>query len=193
VTSILVGGDPENFEFAKPEDDELFAVFEAGVAGLVSRLIAPPRGANVWTMFPSDSPTDFWVRRQAHETAIHRVDAELAADFGVGEFDPLFAADGLDELLLEFAPGRPDTWEVLAEPRTVTMEPTDVNRGWTLTLGAGEVLALPEARDGSDLTVFGTASDLYRWAWNRASDFDVTLRGDLRLADLWRERFKIGA
>ncbi|HEY2042929.1 MAG TPA: maleylpyruvate isomerase family mycothiol-dependent enzyme [Jatrophihabitans sp.] len=191
ATSILAGGDPQQFEFTVPDDDQLFAVFDAGVAGLIRRLAAPPGATKVWTFLPSDSPIHFWARRQAHETAIHRVDAELAADFGVAEFDPLFAADGLDELLLEFAPDRPATWDVLTEPRTVTVEPTDVNRGWTLTLGAGRALAVPETRDGSDLTVFGTASDLYRWAWNRASDAEVMLRGDLRLADLWRERFNV--
>lgn len=33
-----------------------------------------------WTFLDAPSPLAFWARRQAHETAIHRADAQLAAD-----------------------------------------------------------------------------------------------------------------
>ena len=39
-----------------------------------------------------------WARRQAHETAIHRVDAELARRSAARSVPPAFAADGIDEL-----------------------------------------------------------------------------------------------
>jgi hypothetical protein len=55
------------------------------------------------------------------------------------------------------------------------------------------VQATTEARDDSELTVFGTASDLYRWAWNRAGDDDVSLRGDVALSDVWRSFCVVGA
>src|SRR5487761_1601925 len=43
-----------------------------------------------WTFLPAPSPLAFWARRQAHETAIHRVDAQLAATAAGpgGELDP---------------------------------------------------------------------------------------------------------
>src|SRR6204780_1534249 len=48
------------------------------------------------------SPLAFWARRQAHEPAIHRADAESAAG-DVTPFPAVFAADGIDELLVCFA------------------------------------------------------------------------------------------
>ena len=63
----------------------------------------------VWA-FGGQRPASFWGRRMAHETAVHRADAELA----VGReprFEPYLAADAIDEYL-DFlsgpAPGDPD-------------------------------------------------------------------------------------
>ena len=58
----------------------------------------------------SPAPREFWARRQAHETTIHRADAVAA---GLGrrprsaelDLDPAFAVDGLDELLTGFLRG----------------------------------------------------------------------------------------
>jgi hypothetical protein len=44
-----------------------------------------------------------WARRQAHETAIHRFDAESATS-SVSGFDPTFASDGIGEILTAMAP-----------------------------------------------------------------------------------------
>jgi hypothetical protein len=38
-----------------------------------------------WTFWPDDQTCAFWFRRMAHETVVHRVDAELAA----GEVTPV--------------------------------------------------------------------------------------------------------
>src|ERR1700734_3905792 len=46
-----------------------------------------------------------WAARHAHETAIHRADADSAS--GVQpDYEPDFAADGIDELITGFAPRR---------------------------------------------------------------------------------------
>ena len=63
----------------------------------------------VWA-FGSLAPATFWARRQAHETMMHRADAELTAGLTV-ELDPELAADGVDEWLTLMAGpryGRPD-------------------------------------------------------------------------------------
>jgi uncharacterized protein (TIGR03083 family) len=191
VTSILAGGDPKAFTFERPGPETALAVYDEGLAELVAALRSASPTLEVWTFLPSESPLTFWARRQAHETSIHKVDAELAADVGVGEFDPAFAADGLAELLLGFAAnGRFDT-DGVTSTRTVTVAPLDVNQAWTLIIGPQAVSAVPEARDGSDLTVLGQATDLYRWAWNRAGDDEVSLVGDVTLADLWRRNFTV--
>src|SRR5258706_8497819 len=48
-----------------------------------------------WTWAPPAN-VGFWRRRQAHETAMHRVDAQLAS--GAAEpIEPALAADAIDE------------------------------------------------------------------------------------------------
>ena len=63
----------------------------------------------VWA-FGSLAPATFWARRQAHETMVHRADAELSAGLPV-VLDPELAADAVDEWLTVMAGpryGRPD-------------------------------------------------------------------------------------
>src|SRR5690606_4655181 len=56
-----------------------------------------------WHFFDdAPSPLEFWVRRQAHETAIHRVDVESARGDEVSPVGEAFAVDGIDELLNGF-------------------------------------------------------------------------------------------
>ncbi len=192
AASILQGGQPGDFEFRRPDDGELLGVYDAGLADLLARLRSTPDSRAVWTMLPAESARLFWARRQAHETAIHRVDAELAAGFGVREFEPEFAADGIDELLAGLS-ARGFGTEGLTGERTISVTPLDANASWTLSAGPDGVSCRPAAIDRADLSVFGLAGDLYRWVWNRAADDEVALRGELRLADYWRQNFRIGA
>ena len=62
-----------------------------------------------------------------------------------------------------------------------------------MTAGPQSIVTVEEARDRSDLTVFGTASELYRWAWNRAGEDEVSLRGDLTVSDAWHHAVRVGA
>lgn len=189
VSSILDGGQPDAFEFGAPGEGELFEVYDAGLRKALSRLRSTPDSAAVWTMRPAPSGKLFWARRLAHETAIHRVDVELAAGFGVRAFEPDFAVDGIDELLTGMA-ARFDR-SGLSENRTITLTPLDSNASWTLRVGPELLSCQPAAVDGADLSVFGLAGDLYRWVWNRAGDDGVALRGDLTLADRWRQDFTV--
>src|SRR6516164_4788048 len=68
-----------------PADAELPGWFREGHAALVRALGAADPGLNCWAFLPAPSPLAFWARRQAHETAIHRVDAELAAGAASGQ------------------------------------------------------------------------------------------------------------
>jgi uncharacterized protein (TIGR03083 family) len=189
---ILGGGQSDAYSFERPVDAELFAVYESGLSQLASALRTAPADLDVWTYLPGETAVRSWARRQAHETSVHRIDAELAADAGVGEFEADFAADGIAELLMLFAPLRFSTGGI-AEPRTITLTPVDANRAWTVQLGPSGVQAVERAQDGSDLSVFATASDLYRWVWNRAGDDEVSLSGDVTLADVWRQNCRVNA
>jgi uncharacterized protein (TIGR03083 family) len=80
-----------------PDDPALHAPWlRAGAA----RLIEVVKGAGsdpVWT-FDGPRPASFWARRMAHETAVHRADAQITAG-REPQFDPVLAADGIDEWL----------------------------------------------------------------------------------------------
>jgi uncharacterized protein (TIGR03083 family) len=90
---------------APPEDDRCDWVSQ-GHAALVRALRAAPADLVCWTFLAAPSPLAMWARRQAHETAVHRVDAELAAGLAPAPVDAALAADGIDELLFAFL-GRP--------------------------------------------------------------------------------------
>jgi uncharacterized protein (TIGR03083 family) len=104
ATSIVQGGAREEFQFDRPDDDSVLAVYDRGLTGLLAALRSAPADLEVWTFLPAESALAFWARRQAHETAIHRVDADLASGMGGSEVDPDFAADGIAELLVGLIP-----------------------------------------------------------------------------------------
>lgn len=62
-----------------PPDDELLEWFRSGHMTLVDTLRSANDALKCVTFLPAASPIEFWCRRQAHETAIHRADAQGAA------------------------------------------------------------------------------------------------------------------
>ena len=161
-----------------PAGDALLDWFTAGHAALVEALRAAPDDLACATFLPADSPRHFWARRQAHETAIHRADAEQAAGV-TPAFDADLAQDGIGELLLGFARRRSNA---IATPGRLALRASD-GPSWLLTFGGEKIEAAAVDGEG-DATVDGTSSDLYLWLWNRPSQAGVT--GDESVAELWR-------
>jgi len=179
---------------AGPGDGELLGWFCDGHAELVRALRSADPRLRCWTFLPAPSPLAFWARRQAHETAIHRADAESVAG-EVATFPASFAADGIDELIMGFwARGRARA----DRPSRLRIRATDAGGDWLVDLGAGTA-----ARRGAaaadcavDCTVAGPASDLYLLLWNRprpgGQDADrVTVGGDPGVLWLWRDLMKV--
>ena len=78
-----VGRQPENGDLEQlvggwPPNDGLAVWFREGHASLVEALLSAPPDLDTWTFMDAPSPLAFWARRQAHETAIHRVIAATA-------------------------------------------------------------------------------------------------------------------
>jgi uncharacterized protein (TIGR03083 family) len=192
ATWLVRGGAPDRFSYRRPEPAELLPAFRNGVAELAAALDRVTDGQPMHTLWPTRSPRLFWARRQAHETAIHRVDLQLAAGYGVSDCEPDFAADGIDELVMGMIPDR--LAATTADPPVrVVLEPLDANLSWTIQIAPDGVQVAREVSEAADLCVFGLSAELYRWAWNRAGDDEVTLRGELPVADWWREVVRIGA
>lgn len=169
-----------------PDDDELAEWFENGHVALVATLRSAAPDLDCATFLPADSPLHFWSRRQAHETAIHRVDAEAAAGGDITLFDAEFAQDGIAEILCGFARRKSNA---VARTASLGLDAAD-GPSWLVTFG-GERIEATESEDlvGTDVTVRGVSSDLYRWLWNRASD--AVVDGDAQVAQLWSDTVKV--
>lgn len=169
---------------AWPTDDELVHWFRLGHAALVEALEAAPPDLQCWTFLPAPTPLAMWARRQAHETAIHRVDTELAAGTASAAFTPAFAADGVDELLTCFVPRRSATLRV-EQPAALAVCCSDHDAAWVLRLGPDGVTverAAAATAATEDCTVRGTAADLYLALWNRAGPEALVVGGDTAVA-----------
>ena len=91
----------------------------------------------------------FWARRQAHETGIHRADAESPAGRGgTTLFPPEFAVDGIEEMLFGFLLSG-DGGLRADPPRTLHLQATDTDwRHGTGPEASGPMVALVMAMCG---------------------------------------------
>lgn len=137
--------------------------------------------APTWLPFSAYPPVvASWARRQAHEAAIHRVDAELARGDDTVVFDPGFAADGIDELLMLLVHRRTG-WSEFAAEGTVLVHAEDAGRLWSVRLAPGEAPQLAEQPFEPGVTIEGPADAVYRAVWRRPSEAKVT--GDATLLE----------
>jgi uncharacterized protein (TIGR03083 family) len=134
----------------------------------------------------------FWIRRMAHETLVHRVDAEQAHGYE-SSVDPELAVDGVAELLEVLVPNFPDDGEFV--PDGTLIEVATAGRSWLMQPGrhvasnrdqalqAGVVVAGGEP----GATISGQPDRVMLWLWGRAPLGHVTVDGDTRLAGRLRE------
>jgi uncharacterized protein (TIGR03083 family) len=140
-------------------------------------------------------PASFWARRMAHETLVHRSDAELAA----GQeplLDPELAADAIDEWLevMSGPPyGSPDPrLAALPEGAVLHVHATDdvldEAGEWLVSHTADAVVVQPGHGKG-DVAVTGPAGSLLLVLLRRipASDPAVTVHGDAAVLARWLE------
>lgn len=178
-----------------PPDAELIAAYRAGHAGLVRTLReADPDVECATFMRGAPSPLAFWARRQAHETAIHRFDAQAAAAAGApapaAAFEPAFAADGIDELIMSFAPRR--RYRARGGDWSLGVLAADTGASWQVRAADGAT----EVRRGSgaaDCALEGPASGLYALLWNRCDTgpAGVTVSGNPTVLDAWRGNVRV--
>ena len=170
-----------------PDDDKLTAWYLETNANLVRSLESAAINLDCPTFLPAPSPRAMWARRQAHETAVHRFDAESAGG-KLSKFDPVFAADGVDEILAAFAPrGREFPIE---SPKTMVVHATDTDDHWYVTMTPDGIDTVREEIPG-DVSLAGTASDLYLALWNRQDDLGITVTGDRDVFDVWHKNHRL--
>jgi uncharacterized protein (TIGR03083 family) len=162
----------------------LTAWFREGHARLVATLASASPDVRCWHFLPAPSPLAFWARRQAHETAVHRFDAESATGGTPSGMDAGFAADGIEELLFGFH-ARPKSRVRTEEPRVLRVRATDTDDAvWTVRLSQEPPAAERGASGDADCEVAGPAARLYLALWNRLPFPSVA--GDASVAALWQ-------
>jgi uncharacterized protein (TIGR03083 family) len=183
---------------AGPPDGDLLDWYRAGHEGLVAALTAAPPDLACYYFLEAPSPRAFWARRQAHETAIHLADAELAAGSPPAPVDAQFGADGVDELVMGFF-GR-DAAQLTEEQRTggrrtLQVVAADTGGAWHLELTQDGRLAFAVSRGRAvaDCTLTGPAAGLYPLLWNRADakTASVAVDGDAGVLAAWQEGMRV--
>jgi uncharacterized protein (TIGR03083 family) len=173
-----------------PADAELVAWYRTGHTELVRVLSTAPADLACYTFMPAPSPRLFWVRRQLHETTIHRMDAESATG-AITSVDAVTGRDGIDELLMCFVSGR--SRKLRSEtPKSLHVHTTDIAGDWLVRISEDK----PHAEQvtgtvSADATLSGTASALYGALWNRLPWHEITVTGDADLVQLWSNSVRV--
>ncbi|MEN3308576.1 MAG: hypothetical protein V7603_4778 [Micromonosporaceae bacterium] len=177
-------GNPGDFETTAGPDvvawwDEQFAALVHTLDGLDPELPA-------WNWAPQSKKAVFWHRRMAHETAVHRWDAQFAL-VSAEPIEAKLAVDGVAEVL--------DTWLPAGRgsgPRDATgmvaLCATDAEHEWFVRLRDGGGLALLDTDTLLDTdqhheraAARGTASDLLLALFGRVGFDLLEVSGDERL------------
>ncbi|WP_093802355.1 maleylpyruvate isomerase family mycothiol-dependent enzyme [Streptomyces sp. Wb2n-11] len=190
ATSYVVAGHAERRPLESgpgPDGEALLHWFREGHGLLVAALNTAPKDLECWTFLPAPSPLAFWARRQAHETAVHRADAESALGTGPSPSRPEFAADGVDELLRGFH-ARDRSQVRTDEPRVLRIRATDSGDVWTVRLSDGPPRTERDGEGPADCELSGPAGQLCLALWNRLPLSVLTVSGDDALARLWQEK-----
>lgn len=171
----------------QPEEwNELLAWWDDNLLTMTGRMRELTTDTPVWTFSDTEKTAAFWPRRQAHETAIHRLDAEHSAHHEVPTllFDSEFAADGIDEFVHRMLPRQLARGRKIEVTGRLLLHAADAGRAWELKLSEGgpvEVSPVHDSAIDEDATVAGTADAIYRALWGRPSHAVVS--GDRALLD----------
>jgi uncharacterized protein (TIGR03083 family) len=169
IVTTGAAGEPDEIT---TDPRELAGAYRDQAAQLLETLRSTDPAAPVWTMGPPPRQASFWVRRQAHETAMHLGDARRA----LGLDSPMsteLAADGVDEVVTVFFPRQVRLERIAPLAHGLRLVLTDVP-------GAAYTLA----GDGTDpdalvvATVSGTAYDVLHALWHRGGIERLEVDGD---------------
>jgi len=169
------------------------AWLRAGAARIVDAV--REAGSDLVWSFTGPAPAGFWMRRMAHETLVHRADAQLAAG---AEPEPVIeaevAADAIDEWLMLVTGGivgnAGERAKVLPAGAGLRLHATDDGLGgrgeWMIRRDAGG-LAVERSHGKGDAALAGPAAGLLLVLMRRrpVSDPAVTVQGDSAVVDGW--------
>jgi uncharacterized protein (TIGR03083 family) len=169
-----------------PQGEAILPWYREALDGLVAELDRHDPAEPVQS-FIGQADVGFWFRRQAHEIAVHRWDAEDAVTpGGATPVAPELAADGIDEWLHLFVPrflvDKGDGTPADLVGATLHIHCTDTAGEWLLTLTA-EGVDVQRVHAKGDAALRGAASDLLLAVWHRIGLDRVDVVGDADRAE----------
>lgn len=176
VEVLRLGHPPDPWPPAGP-DPEPFGWFDDALAQLLDELSSRPADEPAWTFVDFDRSVGFWHRRMAHESAIHRQDAEGA----VGRrtpVDDVLAVDGIDEILGLFA-AVPDA-DTEVTPVHGRVDVLAGGAAWSLNVGPRRLVVTPGPDPSTGSTLAGSPDAVLWWLW-RGVDLGLRTTGDVGL------------
>ena len=179
--------------FPPRPDGDVLEWFVEGLDEMLDVFDAADLDAPSWTWCDHEHNADWWVRRMAHETAIHGADALITAE-RTPTVDEWLAIDGVDEILDEFMAGIPEWGTVKVGDKTVALEAG--GRRWGLrtatfsgigpesgTAHEGLVAVLRDDAVDPEAVVRTDPETLYLWLWGRGELPDEAIAGDRSVVD----------
>jgi uncharacterized protein (TIGR03083 family) len=182
---VETGSQAENKEHLAPypRTENVMEFMSWGFTAITKALDINRPERPTWSWHHSDHSVDFWFRRMAHETVIHRIDAEQAVG-SVSKIDEALALDGVDEVL-DFLPllgSWPEAPNVDFGIVSIVAATSTNRKVWELnfTSEAATVLAVDEPSSEARLVISGDAEamDLYLWGRIDSSDPRISITGE---------------
>ena len=167
-----------------PEGDAIVEWFEEGHRFVQEALDGADPDEAVWS-WAGQNTMAFYFRRMAHETAVHRWDAEAA----FGEPSPIdsdLGADGVSELYEVVLPFAVANWDMTLPDASLHLHRTDGDGEWLLVNDGGRIKVSFEHAKG-DAAVRGPGGALFLAMWNRLplDDDSLAVIGDEATAQAW--------
>lgn len=163
---------PDDRPDVEEDPDDLPGYVEDGAEALLDALRDHDEFDPAWTWW-GEHYVGRIGRRMAHETAMHRWDAQDAVD----EAEPIegrLAADGVREFIDVFVTSQEEPWP--HEAATLHLHRSDGRGDWSVTL---DPIAGQSRRARDDAAVLrGTASDLLLVLWRRKDLDAIRVTGD---------------
>lgn len=196
VVSKVIAGRPTadfgafgSLDIPDAEDPALGEWVADGTSRLLEQLRTVAPDEECWSWWPEGRTPAFWARRMAHETVVHRWDAESGAGGPPTPIEPALAADGVDEFLDVFvgmtrfrnkAPGAGETAHVHC---------TDTDGEWLITFPDTGARELRREHAKGDVAFRGPAEGLLLFLWGRVDPAaaGVEVIGDDTVVSRWRE------
>lgn len=173
--ALLIAENPQVVEFVHPgpdaTGDELAEWLTKGGTRLAASLRAADPSAPTWHPFLVERVAAVWPRRQAHEIAIHRWDAEHSVGTAA-PIDAELASDGIDEFFEVTHPRTMTRERATPPPGSLHVHCTDVAGEWLAWYDADGYHFTREHAKG-DAALRGPAAQVLLALYHREHDADA--------------------